>query len=112
MLLFPEVQNKAHLALVEAIGRDRLLETDEIESIPYIHAVMREVLRWHPVSPIGMSFELSYQVHFLICRKPYHISQPIMTNIMVISFPRGLPSSLTLGTAILLELPFINRIRV
>ena len=57
MLLFCEFQNNAHLALVKVISRDRLPETSEIESIPYIHAVVGEVLRWHPImiEPLGRS---------------------------------------------------------
>ena len=61
MLPFSEVQNKAYLALVGAIGPDRHLEADEIGSIPYIHAVMREVLRWHPIGPLGRSIPTEWQ---------------------------------------------------
>ena len=66
MLFFPEVQNKAHLALVKAIGRDRLPETNEIESTPYIHAVMREVLRWHPIGPLGRSISDGVAIRSLV----------------------------------------------
>ena len=70
MLLRPEVQVRAREQLDRVIGPDRLPELEDQESLPYITAIVREVLRyvlglkefncianstvrWHPVLPLG-----------------------------------------------------------
>ncbi|KAF7369886.1 Cytochrome p450 [Mycena sanguinolenta] len=52
MTIYPEVQKKAQAAVDEAVGRDRL--PDFNDDIPYVDALVREVLRWHPVTPLGI----------------------------------------------------------
>ncbi|KAK7044456.1 cytochrome p450 [Favolaschia claudopus] len=47
MTLYPEVQKKAQAAIDEVVGRDRLPDFED--NIPYIDAVVHEVLRWRPV---------------------------------------------------------------
>ena len=54
MVLHPEVQAKAQAELDRVIGTDRLPELSDNEGMPYIEAVIRETLRWHPVVPISM----------------------------------------------------------
>ncbi|TFK73143.1 cytochrome P450 [Pluteus cervinus] len=54
MVLHPEVQQTAHMAILQAVGHDRLPEFDDIQSVPYLHAVVREVLRWNPVIPMAI----------------------------------------------------------
>ena len=56
MVLYPEVQTKAQAELDRVIGTDRLPELSDKEGMPYIEAVIRETLRWHPVLPISMVF--------------------------------------------------------
>ena len=45
MLLYPEVQVKARERLDRVVGQDRLPELKDQESLPYITAIVREVLR-------------------------------------------------------------------
>ena len=52
--LHPEVQAKAQAELDRVIGSGRLPEPSDKASLPYIEAVIRETLRWHPVVPVGM----------------------------------------------------------
>lgn len=54
MLLYPEVQRKAQEQLDAVVGRDRLPTFDDLESLPYIQAVVKEMLRWQPVTPLGV----------------------------------------------------------
>ena len=54
MVLYPEVQAKAQAELDRVIGSGRLPEPGDKASLPYIEAVIRETLRWHPVVPVGM----------------------------------------------------------
>jgi len=54
MAMFPEVQKKAQAELDRVIGPNRLPDFDDIESIPYIHAVAMETMRWLPVTPFSI----------------------------------------------------------
>ncbi|KAG9218407.1 hypothetical protein CCMSSC00406_0007992 [Pleurotus cornucopiae] len=55
MLLYPETQARAQAELDEVLGRSRLPDfgNDEYE-LPYIKAIVLEVLRWMPVTPLGV----------------------------------------------------------
>ncbi|KAL5501294.1 hypothetical protein ACEPAH_8554 [Sanghuangporus vaninii] len=54
MSLFPEVQRKAQEEIDRVIGSDRLPTFEDRENLPYIDAVVKEALRWHPVAPMGV----------------------------------------------------------
>ena len=53
MVLYPEVQKKARDEIDALIGTSRLPDFSDHESLPYIEAVVREMLRWNPVIPLG-----------------------------------------------------------
>jgi cytochrome P450 len=55
MLVYPEVQSKAQAEIDRVIGRERLPEMVDMESLPYVSAVVAESLRWLPVLPMGTS---------------------------------------------------------
>ncbi|KAF9484255.1 cytochrome P450 [Pholiota conissans] len=55
MAISPEVQKKAKEELERVIGGDRLATYDDEDFLPYIQAVIREVFRWRPVVPLGVS---------------------------------------------------------
>lgn len=50
----PAVQKKAHRELDEVIGRDRPPTLADMARMPYIKALIRETLRWHPADPLGV----------------------------------------------------------
>ncbi|KAF7369957.1 Cytochrome p450 [Mycena sanguinolenta] len=52
MTIHPEVQKKGQAAVDEAVGRGRL--PDFNDDITYVDAIVREVLRWHPVLPLSV----------------------------------------------------------
>ncbi|KAF8550635.1 cytochrome P450 [Imleria badia] len=54
MVLFPEVQAKAQAELDAVVGSERLPSFTDRDSLPYINAVWKEVLRWHSVTPLAM----------------------------------------------------------
>ncbi|KAL0947285.1 hypothetical protein HGRIS_013405 [Hohenbuehelia grisea] len=54
MLLHPEVQKRAQEELDRVVGHDRLPEFSDYDSLPYLECVLREVLRWYPVAPLGV----------------------------------------------------------
>ncbi|KAH7904745.1 cytochrome P450, partial [Hygrophoropsis aurantiaca] len=54
MILNPQVQERAQLEIDSVVGIGRLPNFDDRSSMPFVEAVLREVLRWHPVAPLGV----------------------------------------------------------
>lgn len=48
MAKYPEVQKKAQAEIDRVIGKDRLPEVGDRDSLPYVWAIMQETFRWHP----------------------------------------------------------------
>ncbi|RPD66668.1 cytochrome P450 [Lentinus tigrinus ALCF2SS1-7] len=59
MSCFPEVQRKAQAELDAVIGPDRMPTIADRERLPYLNAVMLEILRWIPVAPMGFPHQLT-----------------------------------------------------
>ncbi|KAL0958545.1 hypothetical protein HGRIS_000685 [Hohenbuehelia grisea] len=54
MLCHPEVQVKAQKELDELLQGVRLPDFEDEDSLPYISAIVQEVIRWQPVTPIAI----------------------------------------------------------
>jgi cytochrome P450 len=54
MVLNPQVMKKAQEELDRVVGKDRLPEFSDKTDLPYIDAVVKEVLRWSPPLPISL----------------------------------------------------------
>ncbi|TDL20079.1 cytochrome P450 oxidoreductase OrdA-like protein [Rickenella mellea] len=54
MVLFPHIQARAQAEIDAVIGGDRLPTLADRERLPYVDAVLKEVLRWNPVAPMGL----------------------------------------------------------
>lgn len=54
MLLNPHVQQKAQAELDRVVGGERLPAFSDKDSLPYVNAIIQEVLRWRPVIASGM----------------------------------------------------------
>ncbi|KAH8997178.1 cytochrome P450 [Lactarius hatsudake] len=54
MTLYPEVQRKAQTEIDQLVGNSRLPEFWDQDGLPYVDAVLKEVLRWHPVTPLAV----------------------------------------------------------
>lgn len=54
MVLNPETMKKAQEELDRVVGKDRLPDFSDRGNLPYIDAVIKEVLRWNPPVPIGV----------------------------------------------------------
>jgi cytochrome P450 len=54
MVLYPDVQEKAHAELDTIIGQGRLPGFSDQPHLPYINAIVTEVLRWNSVAPTGV----------------------------------------------------------
>ncbi|OAX35253.1 cytochrome P450 [Rhizopogon vinicolor AM-OR11-026] len=54
MTLFPDVQKKAQAEIDAVVGPDRLPSFADRDSLPYVEALTKEVLRWNAVVPTGV----------------------------------------------------------
>jgi cytochrome P450 len=54
MTLFPDVQKKAQAEIDAVVGNDRLPKFTDRSQLPYVDALVKEVLRWNIVVPLGM----------------------------------------------------------
>ncbi|KAF9223390.1 cytochrome P450 [Gyrodon lividus] len=54
MVLNPEVQERAQAEIDSVIGTVRLPVFEDRPSLPYVEAVLRETLRWHPAVPLSI----------------------------------------------------------
>jgi cytochrome P450 len=54
MVAFPEAQRRAQAQLDAVVGRGRLPTFADAPRLPYVHAIIKEVLRWRPVVPLGV----------------------------------------------------------
>ncbi|KAJ8129221.1 hypothetical protein O1611_g4411 [Lasiodiplodia mahajangana] len=57
MTLYPEVQERAQKEIDQIVGNDRLPTMADRDNLPYVNAIVKETLRWHPVAPMGLPHE-------------------------------------------------------
>lgn len=53
MTLHPEVLKKAHDEIDTVIGNDALPTFADRERLPYINAMVKEIIRWNTIGPMG-----------------------------------------------------------
>ena len=54
-MMHPEAQRKAQAEIDRVIGNDRFPTLADQPRLPYVDALVKEVLRWNPVAPLGKS---------------------------------------------------------
>ncbi|KAL4900392.1 hypothetical protein BDW74DRAFT_188242 [Aspergillus multicolor] len=54
MTLYPDIQKRAQQEIDRVVGRARLPGFSDRSNLPYINAIVKEALRWHPVAPMGV----------------------------------------------------------
>ncbi|KAH7919388.1 hypothetical protein BV22DRAFT_863972 [Leucogyrophana mollusca] len=58
MILYPDVQERAHAETDAMAGRDTLPGCEHRSSLPYVETILREGMIWHPkYKPEGTSME-------------------------------------------------------
>ncbi|KAF8838804.1 cytochrome P450 [Paxillus ammoniavirescens] len=69
MVLNPDVQRRAQAEIDTVVDMDRLPDFGDRPSLPYIDAVVREVMRWRPVTPLSLPHATSqsdvYQGYYI-----------------------------------------------
>jgi len=58
MSLHPEVQRKAQEEIDRVVGHDRLPNAQDRKDLPYVDAIMKEVMRLNPVTPLAIPHRL------------------------------------------------------
>ncbi|KAJ7099725.1 cytochrome P450 [Mycena epipterygia] len=59
MSLHPDVQTRAQTEIEQNVGQGRLLNIDDRKALPYVTAVLKEILRWAPVAPLGLKHRVT-----------------------------------------------------
>lgn len=55
MTLYPEAQKKAQAEVDRVVGGDRLPDFSDLDDLPYLTAMIKELLRWNAPAPLGTS---------------------------------------------------------
>ncbi|XP_002976098.2 flavonoid 3'-monooxygenase [Selaginella moellendorffii] len=50
----PEVQRRAQEELDRVVGRERYVQESDLSGLPYIQALVKEIMRLHPAAPLGL----------------------------------------------------------
>ncbi|KAF9050355.1 cytochrome P450 [Panaeolus papilionaceus] len=58
MLLHPNIQNRVQAEIDLVVGTDRLPLLTDRDDLPFTNAVMKELMRWQPVSPFALPHRL------------------------------------------------------
>ena len=65
MALHPEKLKLVQAEIDAVVGTDRLPVMNDRPNLPYLDAVIKETMRWHPALPLG-EHSISMQLHTLI----------------------------------------------
>ena len=72
MLVFQDVQKRAQEEIDRVLGDERLPTFSDRKSLPYIEAIIRELLRMYPVIPLGTLSESIVLYKPISCQRLYH----------------------------------------
>ena len=53
MTVYPRVQKKAQAEIDHVVGASRLPEFSDLSDLPYLTAMIKELLRWNAPAPLG-----------------------------------------------------------
>lgn len=53
MIHYPQIMRKAQAQIDAVVGRDRVPTFADRPHLPYIRALVKELLRWRPAGPMG-----------------------------------------------------------
>ena len=78
MAKHPEVQRKAQEEIHRVIGDGRLPDFSDRPDLPYVEAIYREVLRWHPPMTLAPHASMEDDVY-----KGYFIPKGKVLNVLL-----------------------------
>ena len=53
LAMYPEVQKRAQAQIDAVVGTDKLPTFDDLQRLPYVKAIVKEIGRWHSATPLG-----------------------------------------------------------
>ena len=82
MVLNPEVMKKAQEELDRVVGKDRLPDFPDKENLPYIDALLKELLRWNAPLPLNFPSRIALDDEY----KGYYIpaGATVMQNVWAV----------------------------
>ena len=84
MALYPHVAKKAQEELDRVVGNERLPDLSDRENLPYINALMKELLRWTCPIPLGVPKQVMEDDVYNGCFIP--AGATIIENLWYVSF--------------------------
>jgi hypothetical protein len=85
MVLFPDIQRKAHNEILSVIGASRLPDIKDRPLLPYLDAIVKETLRWHPPVPLGIFNRFIRSILRSLNQQAVHMSYRRMKFLISIS---------------------------
>jgi len=64
MIMFPEVQKRAQAEIDRVVGTKRLPSFSDQQDLPYIECLIKELLRWRVVLPLGIGHRLTQDDYY------------------------------------------------
>ncbi|KAH8105125.1 cytochrome P450 [Cristinia sonorae] len=89
MAMNPHAQKKAQEELDRVVGPSRLPDFSDLDSLPYVRAVMLETLRWIPTVPVGVAHALTEDDVY----EGYHIPKGTVVVAVSVDFCRRYSST-------------------
>jgi cytochrome P450 len=80
MVLHPAIQKRIQAEIDSAVGPGRLPTMADSSQLPYLNAVLRELIRWQPISPIGASASSAFTTSYLLCIVKTALPHRLMTD--------------------------------
>ncbi|KAH8112914.1 cytochrome P450 [Phellopilus nigrolimitatus] len=82
MAVHPDVQRRAQAEVDEKIGRGSLADFGQLDDLPYLTAILKEVLRFAPVGPLGLPHKATQDDEYM----GYRIAKDttVMANVWAI----------------------------
>ena len=68
MALHPDIQREAQKEVDTVLGAKVMPDFDDRPNMPYVEAIVKEVLRWQQVTPLGRSYLLKFVSSVLLSR--------------------------------------------
>jgi len=84
-MIYPETQRKAQAEIDRVIGNDRFPTLVDMSNLPYTEALVKEVFRWNPVTPLGKSPVL----------QSHGLQFPLFREWLTAKDPPGVPHAVT-----------------
>lgn len=64
MVMFPDIQLKAQEEIDRVVGASRLPSFQDRDQLPYINGLVKEILRWWPVSHMGFPHTVTEDIEY------------------------------------------------